>query len=296
VVSDIARVNPINAAGLVRLCLMLQRRFNITEFHHIGVARNVVVNKGDCHDWGRAIDFGGVRLPDPVAGKPPLLISLQEDWAKESVPKVSEIGRRPSREERSPAWPNVSRDLEFRFLSLNLDFDPAGDPKEQARVVARAMADNRVSPALKTAFNALNDPRRTPKATPEELEAARAPLLAERKTYATLAQNFFQFFFNWAADNYNNRSADPDTAPQTIAPEFPDQPPPPPPPAVPAATPMGDGGRIMHPDHHDTNTADTPPPPHFDINAKNGREAHNGHYHIQIGPTHGSTGAEPVIP
>lgn len=296
---DITNVNPINAAGLVRLCLMLQRRFNITEFHHIGIGRNVIVNKGDCHDWGRAIDFAGVRLADPVAGKPPLLLSLQEDWAKESVPKISELGRRPSVEERSSAWPTVSQDIEFRFLSLNVDFDPSGTPQEQRRVVARALADPRVSAALKAAFNAITDVKRTPPATPAEVEAARTPLLAERKTYVTLAQNFFQFFFNWAADNYSKNSASPDPSPQSDAPEFPDQPPPPsppPPPPTPAATPMGTGGRTMHPDHHDTNTANDPPPPHFDINAKNGREAHNGHFHIQIGPTHGSTGSEPVIP
>jgi hypothetical protein len=291
--SDILNVNPINAAGLVRLCLMLQRRFNITEFHHIGVGRNVVVNKGDCHDWGRAIDFGGVRLPDPVPGKPPLLLTLQEDWAKESVPKVAQIGQRPSRDDRSGAWPTEDRNLEFRFLSLNADFDPAGDAKEQARVVARALADNRVAQSLKQAFNTLNDPKRKPKATPAELDAARTPLLAERKSYVTLARTFFQFFFNWASDNYSQSSADPDPSP-TDAPESPDQPPPPSPPPVPPDTPMGNGGRIMHPDHHDTNTSGTPPQP--DPNAKNGREAHNGHFHIQIGPTHGSTGAEPVIP
>lgn len=299
VVSDITKVNPINAAGLVRLCLMLQRRFGVTEFHHIGVGRNVVVNKGDCHDWGRAIDFAAVRLPDPVAGKPPLLLSLQEDWAKESVPKIAEIGRRPSREARDSAWPTVSQNLEYRFLSLNLDFDPAGDPKEQQRVVARALADARVAQSLKTAFNALNDPKRKPKATPEEIEAARASLLAERKIYATLAQTFFQFFFNWASDNYSHRSAAIDTV-QTDAPESPDQPPSPPstpapPPALLTPEPMGTGGLIMHPDHHDTNTSDKPPPSHFDPNSKNGREAHNGHFHIQIGPTHGSTGSEPVI-
>ena len=56
---------------------------------------------------------------------------------------------------------------------------------------------------------------------------------------------------------------------------------------------MGLGGRIMQPDHHDTGTRGNPPV--SDPSAKNGREAHNSHYHIQIGPTNGPTGAEPTL-
>lgn len=183
---------------------------------------------------------------------------------------------------------------------LNCDFDPADTADEQKRVVARALADARVSKSLKDAFNKVNN---DPKHTADELEAVRAPLLAERKAYVDKAQAFFQYSYNWASDNYSQSSATPDDPPQTNAPEFPDQqmppPPAPPPPGVvfsppaPPAIAMGLGGRIMHPDHHDSNSSGSPPT--FDPNAKNGREAHNGHYHIQIGPTHGTTADEPAL-
>ena len=285
--ADLINVNPINAAGLVRLVLVLARRFNITEFHHVGVARNVIINKGDCHDWGRAIDFVAVQMADPAGGAAEFRLNVSQDWAGESVPRVSELGQRPSLQPRDSAWPFVTRDLEFRFLSLNLAFDPTHPAAEQQRVVQRALNDGRVDKALKDAFNKVNA---NPKHTDAELEAVRAPLLARRKLFVDLARNFFQFFFDWAADNYNQSSADPDAAPQSDAPETPDAP-------APATPPgpgdMGLGGRIMHADHHDTGTKGNPPV--SDPSAKNGREAHNSHYHIQIGPTNGPTGAEPTL-
>jgi hypothetical protein len=283
---NIVNVNPINAAGLVRLVLLLNKRFAITEFHHVGIGRSVIINKGDCHDWGRAIDYVGVRLPDPAGKATPFFMFVQGDWAKESVPTVAQIGKRPSLEDRNAAWPFVTQDLEYRFLSMDLDFDPAGSVDEQKRVVFRAKNDDRVAKSLKDAFDAVAN-RKTPKPTPAELDAVRAPMLAERKTYVAKCQELFQFIFDWCADNYAHMSPDPDPAPSD-APEFPDMTTAPP---APANNPMGKGGRIMHPDHRDTGTKTVNGATVSDPSAKNGREAHNSHYHIQVGPT-GATAAE----
>ena len=282
---EIANVNPINAAGLVRLVLLLFQRFGITEFHHVGIGRSVIINKGDCHDWGRAIDYVGVRLPDPALKPTPLFMFVGQDWAKEKVPLVAQMGRRPSKDVRNDAWPFVTQDLEYRFLSMNLDFDPTDTAAEQDRVEKRADADDRVAKSLKDAFKAVKN-RKSPAPTAAELDAVRTPMLKERRTYVEKCQELFQFIYDWCDDNYANASADPDPTPQSDAPEFPGMTTAPPPAANRA---MGKGGRIMHPDHRDTGTSGTPAVP--DQSAKNGREAHNSHYHVQIGPT-GATAAE----
>ena len=286
--SAISNVNPINLAGLVRLSLLLQRRFGITELHHCGVSRGQILNAGDCHSWGRAIDFVAVRIPDPVMPANSFLLNLQEDWAGESVPKTADIGARPSRNPRDAAWPTKELDTEFRFLSLNLDLNPADAADEQQRVVDRALNDKRLPKDAQAKLQALL--KKKPAATAQEIEDARAPLLAARAGYVRKAQAFFQYFFDWAADNYTQGSALPDpvdaaTGKTPDAFENPDDPMP----ALPPPGDMGRGGFVMHPDHKSTNTSGTPPKP--DPNAKNGREAHNGHYHIQIGPT-GATDKE----
>ncbi|CAN5409323.1 hypothetical protein BH10PSE17_BH10PSE17_26880 [soil metagenome] len=272
--ADILNVNPVNAVGLVRLCQRLSVRFGIKELHHAGCGRNVVVGTGDCHDYGRAIDFVGAKVANPVKGKPDLLLTVEDDWTTETVPAHAEIGERPSEEARRRAWDEIKTPIEYRFLSLNLGFESGGDKKEQARVVQRALDDKRISPALIKAFNAVNAKKNPAE---EDLKAVRDPLLAERDAYVTLSRTFFQFIYDWAADNYSfaSETADPS---DDQAPDFPGNFGPPSP-----AKEMGKGGFIMHPDHFASATD------------ASGREAHHGHYHIQIGPTHGATGREPVI-
>ncbi len=264
----LSNVNPINAAGLVRLILELVSQFpGLSEFHHVGIGRSVVIKSGDCHDWGRAIDFAGVMVPDPAgktdSGKPvPFFLNVHEDWFGETVPQLTEIGQRPTMKDRLAAWPSITRDLEYRFLSFNLDFNAADPPDEQKRVVNRSLNDKRVAQSLKDAFNKV---LKNPKHTDPELDAVRTPLVAERKKYVLFAQEFFQTFFDWASDNYQNTS---DTPTQTTP-----------------NKPMGQAPQfIMHPDHHASDPG------------SGGREAHHGHYHIQIGVTHGSNPGEPTFP
>jgi hypothetical protein len=73
-----------------------------------------------------------------------------------------------------------------------------------------------------------------------------------------LARRVFQDVYNWAVTQYSDKTAN---SPQTTP-----------------ASRIGEGGRVMNADHHDS-----------DKDGKNGREAHDGHMHMQIG----ETGTEP---
>lgn len=273
--SEIRNVNPVNAVGLVRLCQRLAARFKITELHHSGCGRPAFVGVGDCHDYGRAIDFTGVRLADPVQGKPAFLLNVQDDWSTEGVPAHAEIGQRPSLKPRRPYWEEASTPIEYRFLTLNTEFALVNDEQEKTRVLKRAIADQRITKGLTKALDSLLNQKEP--ASEEELKAARDPVLAEREAYVSLSRSFFQFFYDWAAENYSFASATPDPA-DDQAPDFPGRIGPPSPPKE-----MGKGGFIMHPDHQ-TSATDS-----------SGREAHKAHYHIQIGPTRGAIGREPVV-
>ncbi|MEO8451800.1 MAG: hypothetical protein ABI647_18560 [Gemmatimonadota bacterium] len=122
----ISNIDVRNAVGLVRVIKFLRDQFEVSEFLHAGIGQGS--GAFDCHSEGRAVDFVGVRIPDPE-GTGSILVYVQEAWGSKKVPKEAGLGKPfddPARRPLDPAWPFKSfTKLEYR---LDSHIDEAGKP------------------------------------------------------------------------------------------------------------------------------------------------------------------------
>lgn len=275
-----------NAVGLIRLVRKLKAAFQIIEFHHAGIGRGQG-SPLDCHNQGRAVDFVGVRVPDPPGAAGPDLIYVLEDWAQRSVPDASEIGATPKKKKRLPGmppsdhiksgWPESDVNTKLVDREVPDKDSPTGKKTIQVKVfdsfitdrsrtlefrldsLDRAAIEADALPELQVAIaKAGKDPAKVAQAKVDH--AAKLDL---REASITRARNFFSSMYRFVAEDYQDRSQDTSQGPFAAGP-----------PVVNPISAIGTGGSIMNPDH-----ATSMP---F---GSGGREAHQAHLHFQIGVT-----------